>query len=1413
MGGLAKKSFVFIFLLVVILLTFSSTIYSSEADCVNRCSSGKLIVCIDDGDCKCEQPVNCPAGSICENGECVNPTSCSYFGGSCVPRTSCTSGYQVLEDASCEGTAVCCKKNNVGVCPGGEAYRLLPSNSVFNVCGNEDCENGLDSDSYRREPAKDGHPSKNELDELVQSNGYDSGGENIWKGVCLSVKGKVFNYEEGDESEIQGSYSSYKDVLASCVSDGPGISCVDVCDSSPESLDPNGISHYVFKFFLEGFNKLFSDDDYTHVIRVQCPNMGVCKDGACLPCNNNAVCEPLSGETEEGCCDCKPCSDSCRLNQLTCTGNINNVISSATSGPICGWCPPPNSPAKLSYDVPGQSASGSYCVDLKIDPFNCGECGFPLLSTDNAALNTEVLFSYINNNNKGLCFGEKPFCAGGVCVGFSDLTESQKNDIEKYTTRYKDDLVFNNLFKPYSPEEVTSGDAEGSWKSQNFGSVFKEGKPDHDETACEFGGGTLDEELGCCGDRKCRADNNKDFVCGVTSYCDGSEWHKYDDVEGEVYLPSDCYSPYHMVLDEELHYLNYPVAAVGGSFAKCVDEDHVDKYANALAGSSSGCIPDFLRYGENPVSVGDNFPDQHYMSNSAGVRNSIRFGQGQSYICPENFYIAAHNSISEATQPCRLHSLDAEGDGLLICTGTTNANMNSMFGFASIIEANSGDLIHDRIHWPVFGASGSGRPANNLYGSSVPFCPAPIDKWVLAGGDVVNSKAVVSCPGSIPVSNLEGSLGLAAYGTGTYQNMALFCSDDHSKGTLGDLNFMNYFRGDGSVMGNVSGNGYACFTDLSKPKKEDSSRAFVGICCGSAGCSNIPGSVDSSVGKKFKAGEYYNTSNGFVYCLANGNWGFDLDSVELQDTCKSSGFSPSGTFCCSEGDDKRFFESYNDKGGLGACFLGEYQRNNQFVSYNRSVKSDLFVFNGSILGCGNKPDSFVLVNVSNRSVNVPYVLDNPFVLADWPNPGAGGNYSLALTFNTGLPLVNNVDFCHFVNDSSLGKFCSLNGSWSSANGYTMRKSVVPTRLLSYLESLSGSSLSSFGCCKSRECFDPSSNVCSSSGTHLINDSFFYQCIAGSWVNVYGGEKLTPDGCYSGFCPETSDCVFDLYGNPDDNYNPSGSPVCLADGQFKGSFVCVNGSWDSRIRLLGVKLAAFVGSDDYSLSCSPLSDVLVSRQNPGLSDYFCSLSFGNKRVLGALVNQPLVSSDYSGFADALKQSFWLSYPSSGAVFDPLRNCSNSSTNYSLCMYAYSTTPARDLMRFYYDKPYGLAIITDSDISLSLGRRICDSLPSWLSWLCPSDSGLKTVLSGVGVVERIYSAKTGSKQVFGFASRACSAVSAPVPAYWFNYSGISQDSLFILGQGVSSDGLNVSNGSIRVLNPRGDVWNSLSLLKYK
>lgn len=99
-------------------------------------------------------------------------------------------------------------------------------------------------------------------------------------------------------------------------------------------------------------------------------------------------------------------------------------------------------------------------------------------------------------------------------------------------------------------------------------------------------------------------------------------------------------------------------------------------------------------------------------------------------------------------------------------------------------------------------------------------------------------------------------------------------------------------------------------------------------------------------------------------------------------------------------------------------------------------------------------------------------------------------------------------------------------------------------------------------------------------------------------------KYSPDRFGRGFCPRSTDCLWNPRGSPEKSYQPDmyfsskndplGQPACLADGQYILDYLCAGGSWTSRSKALALEMidaAQAQSPDDYSLFCGDYKDAL------------------------------------------------------------------------------------------------------------------------------------------------------------------------------------------------------------------------------
>ncbi|HJX05852.1 MAG TPA: Hint domain-containing protein, partial [Candidatus Nanoarchaeia archaeon] len=1065
-------------------------------------------------------------------------------------------------------------------------------------------------------------------------------------------------------------------------------------------------------------------------------------------------------------------ADICGCGNLNPPCNEITDLSSCNAMPDCEWCV--DAPGDYEYTVPKRTGQTSwpFCVNITNDPFNCGKCGFE------SGIHTT-----------GVCAGNTPYCAGKTCQAPGALDDTEKKEVEAYTVLHSS---VNPSYYPYSPST----------------DVYAPDQVDTLEIACTAGGGTL-SDLGCCGDGKCRVSEGD--ICHARRVCDGTQWHdeSLTDQNGEVFLSPDCKSI-------------YPIANINGDFIKCVDKDQFEDYLKSMVRAAGACVPDEYSSYINP----EHFPGWHTEG------NSIPWDWEGQYSCPAGTYWTGEEATSTGStgaDQCRIKDTnpDVPSSGYLVCTAWSGANNQGLFGFATMGDANN----------------------NNIDGwfktpYSIAFCPAPISTWE---GVTIIPEGALACPGKMAVSNIDSDMStVMVYGSNDNERFAVFCSDNSGLKIDSTLDFMGYVKGNGSSMGNVSGHEYVCHTDYSKTFNPNVSRAVVAICCGnasSAKCKNdIPGTIGQG-GVMYSVGARINASGKFLYCMADGTWGSDLDYNTTQDACSQSGFLATGKYCCSEGDDIATCvkESYNDLGSAkGACFKGEAQYNNFNLVYNSQTYTNVFLSNGSFWGCGfndslfkpeferDKMNTSCNVSLCKPGTNGRVSQDCLQSVENWPNPGAGANNT-----RTNRSLIKAADYCSIFSSGSKSVYCAFNNNWTDAGGNNLsHKSEVPDPLFSYLNKTVAdaggdtSKLMKANCCLPNHCWDPAKGTCiaeqlSYTEYYQVNDTAIYKCLQGAWVNILGTGQKTPDGCVIGFCPEKTQCLYNIAGNPNYNGNlsPGANPQCLNHGQYKEDFVCVNGSWTTRTKMLAMKMASLVDVDeDFVLMCAPPDTVLINVQNPGSTNNYCVLNWKDngaserQRIIGTTLNQPFIAPNHTDFITALEQSFLLSYADSGVQFSS--SCTSTPTTLTKCV-------DNQYLKAYYDPTYQMVFLSSQNIQNlgpGIGDSICLSLPSWLKWLCPQPGVLEINLRDLQLFSKVYASRLGvaptSDEVFGVAEQVCDPVlQFKKWFYTFNYTGLSNADLSYLVSHIDAENasITISGNNVVIKNPKKDAWVPLTILR--
>jgi len=1095
----------------------------------------------------------------------------------------------------------------------------------------------------------------------------------------------------------------------------------------------------------------------------------------------------------------------CVLEKAPPSCNLRNTselctIEGASSN--CSWCPVPKTPAGLFYpyvlpnqfdSVPDANGLISTCIDKTNDPFNCGGCGFYPNGTH----------KYFAQAEGGLCKANTPFCANKICVGGD--AEGAADSAQTYRDLHP---AANPYFQPYGVSCDPAIGCKANIDIAGFSPVFSYQSIDDNAAACAAGGGTLTDS-GCCGNGKCRSDG--DSICQTTKICDGTRWHSADNEAalGEVFKTNGCFN-------------SFPIASVGGELIKCVDEDKHDAYAiHIIRFDTSGCLPVETANSANVTLF--RLCNESTGCPSEGKTEWVNTGNWP-YACPTNFYLGAsvriHGSeVGPALEPgCGLHDardgygfLSASLGGYLVCLGNS-------FGFASLINTGARGLSFKNMEFT------EGE-------DSTAYCPAPIKEWKEYESsrqvNVVND-ALIPCPGKKTVDSSFSAESIYAYGGVDDLHHAMLCVPGKQiDGWQEGLYALDYVPGNGSKMGTVSDHDYLCYTDYSQTQTPglESSRAKVAICCGSQGCGDIKGSRDSSVTKSLNPGQFIVTNTSTLYCLESGNFSSDLDSPELQDICTKAGLKATGNYCCSEKDDRTSWlnESYNDYGSsIGVCFKGQFQPNSNFLIFKGSngisnTYQNVFVQNGNFYGCGLPKINISMLNISGKMfyencTNLSAKLSDQCLASvrDWPDPA-----QLPLSNNA---LIHNADYCTLINTTRGGDYCSYTGDvWTQTYENLSHKSEVPSPLMDYLKNKTGTNdLRNASCCLPNQCWDPAAaggvETCINeqlayNAQYKINDTAIYKCLQGAWVNIMGSGQKTPNGCYAGFCPNITRCLYNIAGNPLDNGNVNGNPQCINDTQYIKDNLCQNGNWTSRTKLLAMELISLAKSTDkFTLMCGAKEDVLIDLPfAAGKTNNYCALNLNSQRIIGTTINQQFYNStNHTDFITTVEQNFLISYPGAKFNFDP--DCVNK-PDFALCV-------DNPYLKLYFDNKSKMVVFSDQKISgltPSLWEGVCSDLPAWLSWmgwLCPKPSSLEKNLEGLQLFNKLYATNSEGKKIFGVGENACRASSQPAWLYSFNYTGFSVSELSFLNISEASSSNVVS---IFLKNPPTGAWNALTLLR--
>jgi len=214
-------------------------------------------------------------------------------------------------------------------------------------------------------------------------------------------------------------------------------------------------------------------------------------------------------------------------------------------------------------------------------------------------------------------------------------------------------------------------------------------------------------------------------------------------------------------------------------------------------------------------------------------------------------------------------------------------------------------------------------------------------------------------------------------------------------------------------------------------------------------------------------------------------------------------------------------------------------------------------------------------------------------------------------YSSGARLITpdrDMPYCSYVElgDPAKEKFCSYTEQWLPTNSQNKSK-------LSYINWTPPAdktySIQYAECCNETACWDGTQCIEKQNADPLVpsvnngmNDG--YRCIDGEWY--WSFLKYTPDGQFKGYCPDNTQCLYNITGL----YLNESFPQCFNHGQYIGDDFCYNGTWTSRTKFLALDMMHKGDQDgssgDYTLMCGKYDEVL-NFCNYNVSGY--SLTYG------------------------------------------------------------------------------------------------------------------------------------------------------------------------------------------------------------
>ena len=373
-------------------------------------------------------------------------------------------------------------------------------------------------------------------------------------------------------------------------------------------------------------------------------------------------------------------------------------------------------------------------------------------------------------------------------------------------------------------------------------------------------------------------------------------------------------------------------------------------------------------------------------------------------------------------------------------------------------------------------------------------------------------------------------------------------------------------------------------------------------------------------------------------------------------------------FCCGEHEDiqeltnpgKEFslYESYNDIGGLAACFNGTPQLNNNFIE----DYEELYVIEGEIQGCAidrNHAKGLIHPFPDQQYKDNDHLLE----LLDWPNPAQENQP------REDALLINDRQYCEIINGTE-EYFCSYKEVWNTTGGLNLNHlSIIPQEFWendTYPQNAE--------CCEPTQCWD--STQCIEQQLNPSSEPYFgnYRCINGTWA--VSDLKYDWDNHMSGYCFSQTQCLV----NPSGEYGNSDNPICIESDEFIGDHYCENGNWTTRTKYLALELLDLTKTTNqnlYTIYCDDYTNtlnninyiqqpsgmniidfILVQRFTKGYTfnsvNNFCILNTENNIILATSLNHPIELEDYSNFINVFEHTGETSLPESDEGYQLIQN---------------------------------------------------------------------------------------------------------------------------------------------------------------